>query len=80
MACQCNNLDKNAICNAARQLLRQRFAELLQNTPCTHTNTDGNFSPSQYWYDKAKTQRCTVSTSMGMGLRGNTIVIILSYA
>mgnify|MGYP003303789158 CR=1 FL=1 len=28
MACNCSNIDTNAICNAARQLLRKKFAEL----------------------------------------------------
>lgn len=80
MACNCNNIDKTAICNAARQLLRQRFAELVQNIPCTHTNSDGTFSPSQYWFDLDRTDRRTVSSGMSVGLRGNTIVITLSYA
>ena len=80
MPCNCDNIDKSAICNAARQLLQQRFAEMVQNIPCTHTNSDAVFSPSQYWYDKAMTDRRSVSTSMSVGLRGNTIVITLSYA
>ena len=80
MACNCSNIDTNAICNAARQLLRKKFAELLQNIPCSHTNRDAYYSPSQYWYDLDRTDCRTVSTSMSVGLRGNTIVISLSYA
>lgn len=80
MACNCENIDANAICNAARQLLRKRFAELLQNIPCSHTNRDAYYSPSQYWYDLDRTDRRTVSTSMSVELRGTTIVITLSYA
>ena len=80
MACNYENIDTNAICNAARQLLRKKFAELLQNIPCSHTNRDAYYSPSQYWYDLDRTDRRTVSTSMSVGLRGNTIVISLSYA
>ncbi len=80
MACNCDNIDKDAICLAARQLLRQRFAELVQNIPCSHTNTDGIYSPAQYWFDLDRTDRRTVSSGMGVGLRGNTIVITLSYA
>lgn len=80
MVCNCSNIDTNAICDAARQLLRKRFEELLQNIPCTHTNKDAYYSPSQYWFDLARTDRRTVSTSMSVGLRGTTIVISLSYA
>ena len=73
MVCNCSNIDTNAICDAARQLLRKRFEEL-------HTNKDAYYSPSQYWFDLDRTDRRTVSTSMSVGLRGTTIVISLSYA
>ena len=78
MPCNCDNIDKAAICNAARQLLRQRFSELVQNIPCTHTNADANYSPSQYWFDKAMTQRCTVGSGVSISLNGTTIVISIS--
>ena len=80
MPCNCDNIDKSAICNAARQLLRQRLAELVQNISCTHTNSDGHYSPSQYWYDLDRTDRRSVSTGMSVGLQGNTIIISLTYA
>ncbi len=80
MPCNCENIDMNGIRAAVRQILRQRLAEIVQNIPCSHTNADGNYSPAEYWFDKARTMRCSVSTGMGVGLRGNTIVITLSYA
>ena len=45
-----------------------------------HILKTNEYSPSQYWYDLDRTDRRTVSTSMSVGLRGNTIVISLSYA
>lgn len=78
MACNCENIDKNAVIQAAKQLLHQRVAERLQNIPCTHTNTDGIYSPSQYWYDLAKTDRRTVTTSMSAVWRANTCTIVIS--
>ena len=80
MACNCENIDMNSIRAAVRQLLWQRVAEIVQNISCSHTNSDDYYSPSQYWYDLDRTDRRSVSTSMSVGLRGNTIVITLSYA
>lgn len=80
MPCNCENIDINSIRAAARQLLRQRLAEIVQNISCTHTNSDGHYSPSQYWYDVDRTDRRSVSTGMSVGLQGNTIIITLTYA
>ena len=80
MPCNCENIDINSIRAAPRQLLWQRLAEIVQNISCTHTNSDGHYSPSQYWYDLDRTDRRSVSTGMSVGLQGNTIIITLTYA
>ncbi len=65
--CGCDGATKPAEMVAQIEAPEQRIAELVQNIPCTHTNADAHYSPSQYRFDKATTQRCAVGSGMSPG-------------
>lgn len=64
---------------AVRQLTMQKLAEQLAAATVTHTNRDGVYSPSQWWFDAERTERHGMRTSGSVSLSGSVILLKLSY-
>ena len=60
-------------------LTMQRLGRQLDSATVTHANRDSNYSPAQWWYDKAETVRHGMVTSASVSLSGNVILLKLNY-
>lgn len=76
MAC----LNKTALLAGVQQLALARLAALVQlNATPQHTNTDGTYTPAEWWYDTAYTTRYRLQTAAAMSMSGNTLTVSLTY-
>ena len=75
MAC----VNKADMLQAVKQLTMQKLAEQLAAASVTHTNRDGVFSPSQWWFDTELTERHSMRTSASVSLSGSVILLKLNY-
>lgn len=65
---------------AVRQAVEARLAQLANGGQATHENSDGNFSPAEWWADEERTERHTMQTSASISASGLTVKITLNYS
>lgn len=83
MPCNCQNckLDTDALLDKVRALLNARLAAQFTRG-LRHDNHDAIFSPAQWDYDRARTERHSLGTSCSMTFNPSTstLSIHLTYS
>lgn len=65
---------------AVRQAVEARLAQLANGGQPTHENSDGNFSPAEWWADEERTERHTMQTTASLSVSGLTVKVTLNYS
>lgn len=72
--------EKSDILQGVQQITLARLGALVSlNSQPQHTNTDGIYSPAQWWYDRAHTTRRTLQTSAAVSFSDAVLSVNLTY-
>ncbi|MFI3243077.1 MAG: hypothetical protein R3Y56_02345 [Akkermansia sp.] len=77
-----NNVAVSLNRGAIKSYIKARIVSTLSDKVAswsTHDNTDGKYSPAEWWYAADKLTRYTLETTMACSMSGDTVRVCLSY-